>query len=333
MKTNVQLLPIESIGFIAGALRSHEIDSDSVVTRADDLLVNGLLNIPTAFRLNNGLTVIGDGATRFRAAQNLQERGLTILNVPEGMFPVNLVDKSDSPEFDEVDVLRAQISGNASVETTDNKAYTDAIYRFQMKYNCDNSKLATEFGISEAKVSRILKTVRLPKELREEIEKTISFTNAVELSALLGKAQNAKVYGDDTSVADGLVEAARAQTIEEFKKTVADFLLRNEEDKKAVAKSDSPKEPEFTPTERIMSKDELIALRTEIQIEGSDAEQRLMDRIFSVDTVSINTQRAEWQKKQDKIKADREARKAASKNAKDLSKEELQALLAAHDEQ
>jgi len=331
MQTNVQLLPIESIGFITGALRSHEIDSESVVTRAKDLEENGMLNIPTAFRLSNGLTVIGDGATRFRAAQNLQDRNSTILNVPAGFFPVNLVDKSDSPEFDDVDVLLTQISGNATVEVTDNKRYVDGIYAVQMKYNYDNTTLAKKIGISEAQLCRRLKTVRLPAEIREEIEKTISFTNAVELSAVLGKATNAKVYGEDTTVADNLVEAARKQTIEEFKKTVADFLLRNEEDKKAVAKSDSPREPEFTPSERIMSKDELIALRAEIQIEGNDVQQELMNRIFSVDVVSVNKQRAAWQEKQDKIKADREARKAASKNAKDLSKEELQALLAAHE--
>jgi hypothetical protein len=330
------LLPIEDIDFITLALRPHQAGDETVTERAEDLAHNGILNVPTVYKMSNGATVMGDGATRLRAAQKLQNENRTIKGIEMGFFPCTIVDKSDDLNFTEIDVLMAQVNGNVTVVKTANKNVVDAIYHVQMAKKLPVADLAKEFGVSEKHVRQLLGTVRLPDDVRALIDTKggITFTNAVKLEGVYGKATSKKVYGEDTSDWDGLVAQSKEMTTGDFTNVINDFVFSHEarvanmKEKAKEAGAPVRQEPTFEPKSKIMDGESLRKLFDEIKVEGTDEELSLMKRIFGLDEASVARQRATWDEKRSAAAAAAELRKGASKKVSELTAEEFEAEVA-----
>ena len=320
------MLKIEDIKFITEALRTHDLDSEIVVERAADLEVNGLDNTPTAYKLSNGLTYIGDGDTRLRAAQRLQEEGKTIQGVPAGHFPVMLDDRSNNKNFTQNDIRIIQMRGNLTVEKTDNKSFINALYATFTSVTVNGqpitiAQLAKQVGKSEKHVRAMLKTVSLPIKIRELIGKELAFTNAVKLQSVWNKVSNENVYPDGE--ADKMLESAKKLTVPEFADLVGKFEDEHA-DKVKASKGNKPVAKGFQPKEKFIGKNAIAEMRDEAT---SPVEKAIFDKIFSADPASIAIQKAEWERKEEAKAEKQREKKKDSKKVSDLSVEEIKALL------
>ena len=318
------LLATTDINIIQDPARTHDLGDAIVKERAADLEHNGLLNIPTAYRLADGLIYLGDGATRFYACCELEENGSTIAGIPAGQFPVMLI---DAPEMEEVDILVAQVLGNLTAEKMTNKQTVDAMYRVKCEKNPSTAELAKMFGKSPDHVLALMKTLRLPNEIREEIENTISFNNAKELEKVQSAASH-PAYGENGVGFTDLVDQARELSNADFKPMVEKFLADHKETVKAFRKekgagSEDSTAPVFTPKEKIMGRKELLIYRDEVNENGTEEEIEIMNHIFGVSATQIEAQKAKWLADQEAKAEKVKTRKKASKKLEDYTDEEL----------
>jgi transcriptional regulator with XRE-family HTH domain len=200
----------------------------------------------------------------------------------------------------ELEVLRAQIAGNATVTKTTNKAFIKGIYKLATSNEAASmEELAKEAGMTVSYLNRLLKALRLDDEILDLAEKSkVSITNIITLAEIAGKV-------DNEDIIETYLPLAESQTGKEFVATIAEAL-----DGIKAEKTNKPNE--FVAKAKLRSMDEIqVKLASATGVEAD-----MLKWVISLDEPTVAQAKADY----DKALAERETKKAERKAAREKEK-------------
>jgi ParB/RepB/Spo0J family partition protein len=292
----IKKIKISQLTFTEAALRAHTVEDDNIIELAADILVRGLLNLPTVVATEDGNFIVTDGARRSTAL---------ILNLSNKLC-ADEVTVQVKPSQSDLETLADQFAGNATVLKTTNKDYINGLYTLATEGNMSLAKLAKKVGKSKEYINRLFKTLRLPEEIIDAAEAgSVPVGNLITLSELSGKVS-------DDELADWVIKAGTEKA--------SDFAILVEDEKETIRearKADRKGQTiEFEAKQKFVGKDKLLIMLNDADqaftAEGSKANEAVLNTmkvIFGLDEESIAEQKANFEEKM----ADREAKKVARK--------------------
>lgn len=300
MNTSVKVVKIADIGFAVEVLRTHKEDADHIIQTKESLVEHGLLNLPKVApdADNVGKYFVLDGANRLTAMKQLVE---------EGKFPKEhafmVVDKPMTP----LEIISAQVAGNATVHKTMNKEYIQALHRMATEGKMSLETLSKKSSMSISYIMRLFKTLRLPESVLELAkENKLTVVNLITLSDLAGKVEESELLD--------WCETAKTATAKELAPQIQERL--------DVIKQSGKKDTVvgFVLTNKLVKKEVIEAMFVKEQNRfASDSSKEnagrfaIMQELFQVDAVSATARESAFDKKKadaavakDKRKADKE---------------------------
>lgn len=307
-KISVDLIDFPPEGFAARPVpKPTDKNYGEYLSTKEDIKNKGILNIPTVRPDGDNHYVVADGTGRILAVKELLKEGHagTIARYGEGVT-VQVEEMSD------VDALGAQISCNYNSRKQPLASLAKAIYKVMTAKNMTLDELAKFVGFPMDKLLNTLRINKLSNEFKAAIDAgQITAANAYAIT----KIDPAIVEEDQSE----WLEKAKVQTAQEFAAGVADYL---NELKKAKKGETVKKAPEFTPTQKLLKKEDLAILldRTRFDFEGDPENPYLKGRmdvmleIFQMDEKSVEKQKADWDAAQ-KAAADKKEQRRKEREA------------------
>jgi hypothetical protein len=292
-------------------------DYDEFLDLKEDINLHGVLDLPT-FRQEGDIFVVTNGNRRMTALQQLVNEGRaeTLERYPDGMITVPVVDMTD------IEGLERQIAGNATVRKQLPTSLAKAVYKLVTLSGGTVPEIAKKCGYSEQRMMELMKLNNLPEAVKVLVDAgSMSVVNALQLLKLPVELQE----GD-------WVEAACIQNGTDYTAAVAKKLSDLRAEKRAA--KDPTQVAQFMPTPAVLKKDELAVMlqraRNDFDTNPSEYNRGVketMERIFTLDEVSVAAAKAKWEKDQADAKVKKEERAAARDAAK---VEEAKKVLADH---
>lgn len=266
----VNTIKLASIVRNSTVARTVDKESEKYQILKGLIKAEGLRNLFTVYDNEDGTYTLGDGDHRFTALCDLRDEGGSdevICNV--------------KTKLDDIEILRLQVSGNASVTQTTNKEYIEALHRLVTAKNSKGlDQLAKDVGMTKSYLLKLFKTKKLSERILEEADALgVKIGNIMTLSDLAG------VISEDEIIDEFLPQAAE-QKIEDFGVTVVNKL-----DSIRAAKAGIPKSTEFVAKEKMKSKDE-VKLR--IARETDEVILETLKWVISTDEKSVIEQKQEY---------------------------------------
>ena len=321
MATELKTIAFQDIIFPEQSLRERAVTDADVIQLADDIAKRGMTNIMTLDDMGDGTYALADGHGRYAALELLGSQGRWIPGMQAGMLNVQT-----QPFESVISNLCAQIASNGNKKDTSKKEYINKLVYLQKEGNYSLTELADMSGLSLEYVKSLIKTVRLPEDVRDLIgEGEISLSNGVALSKIYNKVDEEDV--------EALVLKASNETVSEFLDTIAktEKAISDARKEEAAARRESGEEApkaEFAPKKDFVGRARIEEMLEEAISEfdskptaENEGALNVLKKIFNVDDAGIAEQQAKWDAKQ----IEKEEKAAARKLAADQKKaQELQ---------
>ncbi len=285
--------------------RDRSTSDQDVIDLAHAIKTKGLLQLPTVTLANPEETTlpyaVTDGSGRLTAFRYMVEQG-----EHDGIINVVL----SNEKIEGIERLMRQVLANGAVERVNDKDYINSLIIIMRETGKGYDELSEITGFSQKHLRDMLKTVRLPEELRDDIQDgTLSLTNGILLSQVQGKMEE--------DAFNKMAEVAKTTTTTKFAEEVNDFTTDYNERMKAERKGQVA---EFTPKAKLLKKIDLENMLVDAEstfeedaTEFNEGYLHALKKIFQMDPNSIAAQKAEYEQK----KVDRENAKEAKKKARE----------------
>jgi hypothetical protein len=285
---------IEAMPYLPDEILNRPAPSeDEARTKMVSMGQVGLLNTPATIE-RNGVIHVMDGNRRFAGFKlAIKENYRPFLDryVDGGMsFAVYTQD-----EKGDVEILRSQVVGNASIKPQVNSEYAKSLFKILvLSPGMTKEKLASDCGLTLTKLNSILKLNQLDEKAQTLLDAgKMELTNAIALTSI-----------PKANINDELLEKACLNKTVDFANEINNIIEGIREDRK-LNKVGSHKK-EFVAEAKIKTKEELKTLYAQVEYEFNldqndavnIARMELMKQIFSLDELSLQTAKDAFDKKQ-----------------------------------